>query len=497
MMSSNEWKKIEEKYKAMKMSSLEELDIDITDLENLIKEERNNPKQKSKPQGKGKQKEVHQEPTEQLDKLNKTQLKEFDKNHNTNLRKCALLLDAKYVKRDENGNLIITGKRSEVEGTYRMSIGDGLPEHLKSGQTSYSLNTLLAIQKLVDMLGYKTGKGYRSKVPEKDVSDEDKKDVGDGANPADKGEGQVEAKVVHVDPEKDVSDKDKEDDGDGAAIANPVGKRAQADLDESESETARSDEEVMEQQMIDITEAILDPNTIEESRQDIERITSSTQTEQTEQISSQSEIQTQNELNQRMETINELLAEIKELQQKNQEYDKLASDLIERLGSGVNPSATKGTGTETPSPEAEPEEEYEPAAAPSAVQEQAPEQPQAPPETPQEATADREAQAEQRLPARLKYGSQTETVDALLAAVGVEVKPPSITPLDDIEKDKKQEVPSKEQEKYGRHEKIPWHGHNVPWDKIINNLDWKVYPKMPVYDYEGWSNYESVWGGTA
>lgn len=133
-----------------------------------------------------------------------------------------------------------------------MNLTEGLPEHLKTGQTSYSLNTLLAIQKLVDMLGYKTGKGYKSKVPQ-------------------------------VDPEKDVSDEDKEDDGDGAAIANPVGKRAQADLDESESETARSDEEVMEQQMIDITEAILDPNTIEESRRDIERITSSTQTEEVEQ----------------------------------------------------------------------------------------------------------------------------------------------------------------------------------------------------------------------
>ena len=195
-----------------------------------------------------------------------------------------------------------------------------------------------------------------------------------------------------------------------------------------------------------------------------------------------------------METINKLLSEVRELHERNKEYDALTVDLLQQLNSGVRPSETQGTGTETPpgeqtpeQPQAPPEtqqveEEYESAAAPAAVQ---------------EPTADREAEAEQKLPEHLKHASMTAAIDATLKAAGVVIKPPSITPLDDIESEKKQEVPSKEQEKYGRHEKIPWHGHTVPWDKIINSLDWSVYPKMPEYDYAGWSNYESIWGGTA
>lgn len=121
-MSEEEWKKVVEKFETMredqdkKIKTAQDqqkqidfdLNIDMSEIEEFVKQERTKPqdepqgksKGKSKGKGKQKQKQVHQDPMEQLEKLNKTQLKEFDKNHDTNLRKCALLLDAKYVKRD-------------------------------------------------------------------------------------------------------------------------------------------------------------------------------------------------------------------------------------------------------------------------------------------------------------------------------------------------------------------------------------------------------------
>ena len=107
-MSEEEWKKVEKRYEILKGTTIEDLDIDMSEIENLIKKERTKPQ--PKPQGKGKQKQVHQDPMEELERFNKTQLKDYDKAHGTNLQKCALLITAGYVKRDKEGTLRITGK---------------------------------------------------------------------------------------------------------------------------------------------------------------------------------------------------------------------------------------------------------------------------------------------------------------------------------------------------------------------------------------------------
>ncbi len=413
-----EWQKVVDKFKAMKMNELDDFNIDISDIEKLIKKEK---AQVKKSKG-GKQKQ-----TEALTQLNKTQLKEYDDLHGTNLLKCSLLITAGHVKRNNDGTLRLTGKRTDVEKTYRTNLNKKIPEHLKTEKVTFDIDELLSVQKVVELWGLKTGRGYSSNV-----------------------------KAVHVDPEKDVSDDDT-----GAAAPAPVSPadEPESSLAHSSFSVADTDVEAEDEQLRTVVDVLVDDTAIAETQAEFKRRTSPTEN-QPQHAKTEREIQ--------------LEKEIEKLQGKLQDMHDIAQQLAQRDSAGVNPSVTQGTETRTETPPAA-------AAAPAAA----------------EPTADREAEAEQKLPEHLKHGSMTAAIDATLKAAGIEIKPSSLTPLDDIEAEKKQEVPSREQQKYGRHENIPWHGHNVPWEKIINNLDWHVYPKMPVYDYAGWSNYESVWGGTA
>lgn len=159
------WEAINERYTALK--GIDALDIDISDIENIIKQERAT---KAK---------VNVADLSQKT-LSKKELKEYEKASGEKLQliKCSFLIARKLVAR-VNGKLKLTGTRAEIEKAFQTPI-DKLPPDLKLHKKTYDIDMLLTIKKLVSAIGIesKSGKKQAETMDIEEFSDEEK-DVSD------------------------------------------------------------------------------------------------------------------------------------------------------------------------------------------------------------------------------------------------------------------------------------------------------------------------------